>query len=98
MFDIVMPDCPYPGLRAFEKNEWVIYFGREKATEKVVSKLLDAQFVALHGDSGCGKSSLVRAGVLPRLERECARGGATWRTTIMLPRAAPLWNLATALA
>src|SRR5262249_13118755 len=51
-----------------------------------------------HGDSGCGKSSLVRAGVMPRLEGDRAHSGATWRTASMLPRRMPLENLANALA
>lgn len=98
IFDVALPAQPYPGLRPFEKDEWPIFFGREVTTGDVVWRLIDKQFLALHGDSGCGKSSLVRAGVMPRLERDHARGGASWRTTSLLPRNAPLRNLATALA
>src|SRR6266436_8820661 len=98
IFDIELPTQPYPGLRSFEKHEWPIFFGREIVTGEIVDRLIDKQFLALHGDSGCGKSSLVRAGVLPRLERDHARGGSTWRTVSMLPRNAPLRNFAGALA
>src|SRR5262249_19238113 len=76
---------------------WPIYFGRERITGDVIDKLIENQFVALHGDSGCGKSSLIRAGVMPRLERDHARSDVSWRTTSMLPRNAPLQNLAAAL-
>jgi hypothetical protein len=96
--DFQRPPHPYPGLRPFEKDEWLIFFGREESIDNVVGRLIADQFVTVHGDSGCGKSSLVRAGVLPRLEHECVRGGARWQTASMLPRSAPLGNLARALA
>ena len=98
IFDVTLPQQPYPGLRPFEKDEWPIFFGREIVTGQVVERLIDKQFLVLHGDFGCGKSSLIRAGVMPRLERDHARGGATWRTSNMLPRNTPLRNFATALA
>nr|WP_156177562.1 ATP-binding protein [Pseudomonas sp. CCOS 191] len=66
--------------------------------DAVVSRLLDKHLLVVHGDSGCGKSSLIRAGVLPRLEQESARGGVRWRTCVSLPQEDPLWNLAEALA
>lgn len=74
LFDFDLPRHPYPGLRPFEKDEWSIFFGREMISGEVVERLIEKQFVALHGDSGCGKSSLIRAGVMPRLERDHARG------------------------
>ncbi|HRG71550.1 MAG TPA: hypothetical protein PLH95_07915, partial [Thauera aminoaromatica] len=98
VFAIRLPPRPYPGLRPFEQHEWPIFFGRERMTDEIVDRLLGHRLLVVHGDSGCGKSSLVRAGVLPRLEQESARGGVRWRTCTTLPRAAPLWNLARALA
>lgn len=98
VFTIRLPARPYPGLRPFEQHEWPIFFGRERMTDEIVDRLLGHRLLVVHGDSGCGKSSLVRAGVLPRLEQESARGGVRWRTCTTLPRAAPLWNLARALA
>ena len=98
VFAIRLPPRPYPGLRPFEQHEWPIFFGRERMTDEIVERLLGLRLLVVHGDSGCGKSSLVRAGVLPRLEQESARGGVRWRTCTTLPRAAPLWNLARALA
>ena len=64
----------------------------------VTVRLLDHNLVVVHGDSGCGKSSLIRAGVLVQLEQQHERGGQIWRTCAMLPREAPLRNLAEALA
>ena len=59
-------------------------------TDEVIKRLIRQHLVVVHGDSGCGKSSLVRAGVLAQLEQERARSGVQWRTCHMLPREAPL--------
>jgi energy-coupling factor transporter ATP-binding protein EcfA2 len=85
-------------LRPFDKDEWAIFFGRERMIDEVVDRLIRSQLLVIHGDSGCGKSSLVRAGVLARLEQESARGGLTWRTCATQPRDAPLLVLAESLA
>ena len=89
---------PYPGLRPFQKHEWSIFFGREPMIDAVLDRLSANQLVVVHGSSGCGKSSLIRAGVLPCLEQEHSRYGVQWRTAEMRPGSSPLWNLALALA
>jgi formylglycine-generating enzyme required for sulfatase activity len=89
---------PYPGLRPFQKHEWAIFFGREPMIDAVLDRLAAARLVVVHGSSGCGKSSLIKAGVLPRLEQEHSRYGVPWRTAEMRPGSSPLWNLATAIA
>lgn len=91
------PAAPYPGLRPFEKQEWSIFFGRETMVQDVVTGLLDRHLVAVHGESGCGKSSLVRAGVLPFLESDQTRAGGSWRTVEFRPGDSPLANLSAAL-
>jgi hypothetical protein len=63
-----------------------------------VARLTSNQVVVIHGSSGCGKSSFVRAGVLARLARECAREGLQWQTCSMRPGNSPLWNLSEAVA
>ena len=93
-----LPDVPYPGLRPFEKQEWPLFFGRERATQEVVELLLEHGLVVVHGSSGCGKSSLIRAGVLSRLEQEHARSGLAWCTCAMRLGNAPTRNLARELA
>ena len=54
-----LPSRPYPGLRPFEKDEWPIFFGREIITSDVLTRLIERQFIFIHGDSGSGKSSLI---------------------------------------
>jgi len=97
-YEVPLPEFPYPGLRPFREDEWAIFFGRENIIEHVVGKLVANRFVSVHGDSGSGKSSLVRAGVLPRLMQDVSRSGGSWRTASMEPGNAPLHNLAAAFS
>ena len=61
---------PFPGLRPFELHESYLFFGRDGQSEQVISKLAHNRFLAVIGTSGSGKSSLVRAGLLPSLLTE----------------------------
>jgi hypothetical protein len=88
------PKLPYPGLRPFEPEEWSIFFGRETMVDDVIERLAAQRVVLIHGASGSGKSSLVRAGVMPRLARQHLRHGIKWATCAMRPSGGPLWNLA----
>jgi hypothetical protein len=98
LFDVELPPTPYPGLRPFDQHEWPVFFGREVMTGEAIRRLLRQNLLVVHGDSGCGKSSLIRAGVLVQLEQRHVRGSQRWRTCTMLPREAPLRRLAEALA
>jgi formylglycine-generating enzyme required for sulfatase activity len=60
--------CPYPGLRPFGQPDSELFFGRARETEHIVRLLRHHSLVAVVGPSGSGKSSLLRAGVLPRLQ------------------------------
>jgi hypothetical protein len=66
----LMP-CPYPGLAAFDEHEAAFFHGRRAATDEVLARVRSTDLVLVAGGSGAGKSSLVRAGVVP-VER--ARG------------------------
>lgn len=94
----VRPKYPYPGLRPFEADEWSIFFGRERMVDDVIDRLAAHRLVLIHGSSGAGKSSLVRAGVLPKLARQYRRAGMPWLTCSIRPSGGPLWNLAKELA
>jgi hypothetical protein len=97
VFTPELPPSPYPGLRPFEKSEWPIFFGRERMTDEVINRLLERRLVVVHGASGSGKSSIVRAGVQARLEQQLARSGLRWRPCAMHPGSEPLANLTESL-
>jgi energy-coupling factor transporter ATP-binding protein EcfA2 len=89
---------PYPGLRPFDVGESLLFFGREEQTDELLRRLHDTRFLAVVGSSGCGKSSLVRAGMISSLQSGFMVGaGSRWRFAVMRPGAHPLENLATAL-
>jgi hypothetical protein len=71
-----IPPCPYPGLAYFGPNDALRFFGREQAIQALVTAVTKRSFTALVGASGSGKSSVVLAGLAPRLE---TKGG--WRST-----------------
>jgi WD40 repeat protein len=93
-----LPQLPYPGLRPFDENEWAIFFGRERMIDDVIARLFESRLVLIHGVSGSGKSSLVRAGVLPKLALQYSRHAAPWLTCAIRPSGGPLWNLAAEFA
>ena len=68
--------CPYVGLDAFREEDADRFVGRREFIEELVQKLSEANIVMVTGSSGSGKSSLVLAGLIPRLKR--GEGGADW--------------------
>ncbi|GGP34266.1 WD40 repeat domain-containing protein [Saccharothrix coeruleofusca] len=91
--------CPYRGLAAFQSEDANWFFGRQRSTAALVSRLGSAAetggIVMLVGASGAGKSSLVRAGVIPAI-REGAlpvTGSEKWPAVVMTPGADPLAEL-----
>lgn len=92
-----MPERPYPGLRPFEDSEAGIFFGREGHRNRLLEILRRERFLAVVGPSGSGKSSLVRAGLLPALPLGAVGTGPNWRIAIMRPGNKPLRNLAAEL-
>ena len=89
---------PYPGLRAFQREETDIFFGREEQTDELLRRLQRGRFLAVVGASGCGKSSLVRAGMMAALEAGfMSEAGSRWRLAEMRPGMQPLERLADAL-
>jgi hypothetical protein len=90
---------PYPGLRPFEVNEGLLFYGRQEHTRGLLERLSRERFLAVIGSSGTGKSSLVRAGLLPALFRGYLAGASSqWRIAVMRPGNAPLEELANALS
>ena len=62
-----LPTAPYPGLRPFLDHEAALLLGRGRQIREIVSRLCETHFIAVIGGSGSGKSSLIRAGVVPEL-------------------------------
>lgn len=89
---------PFPGLRPFYQDEDYLFFGREKQIAELLSLLRSNRFLAVVGTSGSGKSSLVRAGLIPALHRgTMSQAGSAWEVVVMRPEATPLDNLARAV-
>ncbi len=95
------PENPYKGLQAFQIADERDFFGREKLTRKLLSRLEQegefARFLAVIGPSGSGKSSLVRAGLIPALWRGELPGSERWYITDLIPGPHPLDELEVAL-
>jgi hypothetical protein len=93
--DQVNEGNPFPGLRPFEIEEYHLFFGRDGQSDELVERLHRHRFVAVVGTSGSGKSSLIRAGLLPALHGGLMAGaGSLWRVVLMRPGHDPLGNLA----
>ena len=84
---------PFAGLAAFQESDADRFFGREHEITSLLGKLRSLPLVALTGSSGAGKSSLVRAGVIPALKRS----GEGWEALITRPGRQPLAALADVL-
>jgi tetratricopeptide (TPR) repeat protein len=86
---------PFPGLRPFTDEDRDFFFGRTDQIYALYRLLELSRFIAIIGNSGSGKSSLVRAGLLPLLEDEADDdAGRPWRIATLTPGNAPLRRLA----
>ncbi len=88
---------PYKGLRAFEEADALDFFGREALTEKLLNRITTSRFLAVIGPSGSGKSSVVKAGVIPALRQGKIESARWWFISSLSPAAAPLVELEQAL-
>ena len=85
---------PYRGLLYFREEDGPFFFGREIATERLFTAVTRQSLIAVVGASGSGKSSVVRAGLLPRLR---GGGGLVWEVATLVPGDRPLHALAATL-
>jgi hypothetical protein len=90
---------PYPGLRSFDTDEGELFFGREPNVEALRQILTKRRLVVVLGGSGSGKSSLIRAGLLPFLNGEKRIPGrdGNWYAVEFRPRTDPFGELSAAL-
>jgi formylglycine-generating enzyme required for sulfatase activity len=88
---------PYRGLRPFEASHRSMFFGRSLEVGALIERLRTDAMVIVAGDSGVGKSSLCRAGVVPAIVDGALAPGQAWAAITIVPGAHPLTTLALAL-
>lgn len=92
---------PYKGLQAFQENDASNFFGRQKTINQLLDRLREddsnARFLTVIGPSGIGKSSVVRAGVIPSLRQGALPGSDQWFIADLIPSDQPLARLESAL-
>jgi WD40 repeat protein len=88
---------PYRGLASFQERDADIFCGREPEVAELVQLLRDESVLTVVGDSGSGKSSLLQAGLVPRVRREGLAGLTGWRIVSLRPGAQPARALLGAL-
>ena len=98
-FEVIMTQRPYLGLRPFDYPDQRFFFGRQEQIYALYRLIDRSRFVSVVGSSGSGKSSLVRAGLLPLLDEESREAGCrVWKRKVMRPGTAPIATLAKELA
>lgn len=89
---------PYLGLSAFEAEQEKYFCGREEAVKILITHLTNSRFIPVIGYSGSGKSSLIKAGLLPQLSRDRIPGSSHWPVESFTPGKHPLGKLVDILA
>jgi serine/threonine protein kinase len=87
-------ESPYAGLSSFQETDAGKFFGRNREVAAMVTRIRDCPMMAVVGSSGVGKSSFVRAGLVPALKRS----GEVWETLVVRPGRQPLEALAGIIA
>ncbi|HYM52660.1 MAG TPA: AAA family ATPase [Candidatus Dormibacteraeota bacterium] len=85
---------PYRGLAAFQPEDAEWFFGREQLVADLVTRLEREPVLFVIGPSGSGKSSVVRAGLIPAVQAGRIAGSERWPVALFTPRADPLAELA----
>lgn len=88
---------PFPGLHVFTERYEPVYFGRSREVTQLLRRLMTQRLLVIVGASGSGKSSLVRAGLFPKLRDNAIPPSARWFQVTMRPTAKPFLALAEAL-
>ncbi|MBA3455251.1 MAG: serine/threonine protein kinase, partial [Deltaproteobacteria bacterium] len=88
--ELQLDESPYAGLSSFQEHDAGKFFGRNREIAAMVTRIRDRPLMAVVGSSGVGKSSFVRAGLVPALKRS----GETWETLVIRPGRKPLEALA----
>ncbi|MBV9141929.1 MAG: hypothetical protein JO115_13605 [Pseudonocardiales bacterium] len=95
-------ECPYPGLASFGREQARWFFGRDQLTSKLIARLdnrlRSGGMQMVVAPSGAGKSSLLHAGLLPKLDNGALPGSSQWPRIVFTPTADPLAALASHIA
>ncbi|HEU4413018.1 MAG TPA: bifunctional serine/threonine-protein kinase/formylglycine-generating enzyme family protein [Polyangiaceae bacterium] len=89
---------PYRGLRPFDAEHRALFFGRDAEVGVALDRLRAEPWLVVTGDSGVGKSSVCRAGVLPAVAQGALGGGRAWSVLTFAPGKRPYWALVNALS
>jgi serine/threonine protein kinase len=92
--ELQIDESPYAGLSSFQENDAGKFFGRNREIAAMVTRIRDRPLIAVVGSSGVGKSSFVRAGLVPALKRS----GEQWETIVTRPGRKPMDALAAIIA
>ncbi|MCP3137973.1 protein kinase [Pyxidicoccus sp. QH1ED-7-1] len=92
--ELRIDESPYAGLSSFQESDADRFFGRSREIAALVNRIQDRPLMAIVGPSGTGKSSFVRAGLVPVLKRS----GETWESLVIRPGRQPLAALASIVA
>ncbi|MGZ4214164.1 MAG: nSTAND1 domain-containing NTPase, partial [Actinomycetota bacterium] len=90
-------ECPYKGLAPFDEEDAAYFFGRERLVGELAARTVGVGLLGVIGASGSGKSSVVRAGLVPSLHADLLPGSARWRAVVMRPGDDPAGTLRDAL-
>ncbi|MCG8424717.1 MAG: protein kinase [Proteobacteria bacterium] len=90
---IAPPGNPYRGLFPFEAKHSTLFFGRDRDIRDLVDRLQAEPWILVAGGSGVGKSSLLRAGVLPLIEHKVLGDSRNWASRTVIPGLAPMSTL-----
>ncbi|GAA6525060.1 BTAD domain-containing putative transcriptional regulator [Intrasporangium sp. DVR] len=86
--------CPWPGLEPYREEDARWFAGRERLVAELVAHVAGSRLLAVVGASGSGKSSAVRAGLLPALGKDVLPSSGTWEMLVMRPGTSPMRELA----
>ena len=92
--ELKIDESPYAGLASFQENDAAKFFGRNREIAAMVTRIRDRPLMAVVGSSGVGKSSFIRAGLVPALKRS----GEQWDILVVRPGRSPLEALASVIA
>ena len=90
--------CPFKGLASFDIDDADVFFGRERLVAEMVAQLAGAPLLGIVGPSGSGKSSVLKAGLLPALAQGVLPGSDRWAVALLRPGAHPVAAFDQALA